>query len=106
MNCKVCDIKLKKTETYKCSICGKILCGKHIFQRWDESGACCRNPPAMCEKCYGIKNPYEYKTRHTREMREDFRIREMIKIKRQSNIKEKIQRSNYEESKSVDYFSR
>jgi len=53
--CFVCGEKLTK-QKYTCSICGKVLCGKHSYFYVDgNNGSITKNSPTLCQKCYEVK---------------------------------------------------
>lgn len=58
--CSACAKELRVEQTFYCRYCGAVCCGKHIYQRVDESnGSITRFAPRLCKECYKIKYPEE-----------------------------------------------
>lgn len=54
-SCEICEaiIRRSKKEVYACSVCKKIICGKHAYQYTDESNiAITKNSPILCLEDY------------------------------------------------------
>lgn len=53
-NC--CKALINKKETFVCSNCGKLLCGKHSYKYVDENNsAITKHSKDLCEKCFTDK---------------------------------------------------
>lgn len=54
--CFVCGDKLTNKTKYACSICGKVLCGKHSYSYVDgNNGSITKNSLTLCRECYEDK---------------------------------------------------
>jgi hypothetical protein len=51
-----CGCDVKKKDSFQCTGCNQMFCGKHIYYYIDEANiAITRNSRPYCETCYKIK---------------------------------------------------